>query len=163
MVQVASRIVSTLLIGAAAATAHAQFPQQRPGDATSQPQVPAVQVPSVQTPTITNVPPVILLKEPSPTDDLRATVPLKPGAEPPKSAADAQRLPTDAQKPPARRPLAERERNEFQIFIEASTGRRLPIFGQDLFEDAPSTFAPVENIPVPADYVIGPGDELMVR
>ena len=36
-------------------------------------------------------------------------------------------------------------------------------FGYDLFDHAPSTFAPVTNIPVPADYVIGPGDELEVQ
>jgi protein involved in polysaccharide export with SLBB domain len=153
VVQVARKVFSTVLIGAAAATAHAQLAPQRPGDPSQQPQIPGVQGPPVQTPTITNVPPAV--------GDLRATVPLKPGAEPQKPAADAQRLLPDAQKPAAR-PLAERERNEFQLFIESSTGQRLPIFGQDLFE-APSTFAPVENIPVPADYVIGPGDELMVR
>jgi protein involved in polysaccharide export with SLBB domain len=154
VVQVARKVFSTVLIGAAAATAHAQLAPQRPGDPSQQPQIPGVQGPPVQTPTITNVPPAV--------GDLRATVPLKPGAEPQKPAADAQRLLPDAQKPAAR-PLAERERNEFQLFIESSTGQRLPIFGQDLFEGAPSTFAPVENIPVPADYVIGPGDELMVR
>ena len=54
------------------------------------------------------------------------------------------------------------ERNEFQDFIWASTGQVLPIFGQNLFEP-PSTFAPVENVPVTGDYVIGPGDELLVR
>jgi polysaccharide biosynthesis/export protein len=36
-------------------------------------------------------------------------------------------------------------------------------FGYDLFERAPSTFAPVTNVPVPADYVIGAGDELEVQ
>src|SRR4051812_12354929 len=55
------------------------------------------------------------------------------------------------------------ERNEFQDFIEQSTGKKLPIFGQDLFEGAPSTFAPIENIAVPANYIIGPGDELQIR
>ena len=55
------------------------------------------------------------------------------------------------------------ERNEFQDFLFASTGRILPIFGRSLFEDVPSTFAPVENIPVTPDYVIGPGDELYIR
>ena len=55
------------------------------------------------------------------------------------------------------------ERNEFQDFLIASTGRVLPIFGRSLFEEVPSTFAPVENIPVTPDYVIGPGDELYVR
>ncbi len=54
------------------------------------------------------------------------------------------------------------ERNEFQEFIAASTGKPLRMFGSNLFE-APSTFAPVENIPVTPDYVIGPGDELLIR
>jgi polysaccharide export outer membrane protein len=36
-------------------------------------------------------------------------------------------------------------------------------FGYDLFDRAPSTFAPVTNIPVPADYVVGAGDELNVQ
>ncbi len=36
-------------------------------------------------------------------------------------------------------------------------------FGYDLFERAPSTFAPVTNVPVPADYVVGAGDELEVQ
>ena len=36
-------------------------------------------------------------------------------------------------------------------------------FGYDLFNRPMSTFAPVTNIPVPSDYVIGPGDELDVQ
>jgi protein involved in polysaccharide export with SLBB domain len=55
------------------------------------------------------------------------------------------------------------ERHEFQDFLFASTGRILPIFGRNLFEDVPSTFAPIENVPVTPDYVVGPGDELYVR
>jgi protein involved in polysaccharide export with SLBB domain len=52
---------------------------------------------------------------------------------------------------------------EFQQVIAASTGRVLPIFGADLFNSTPSTFAPVDNIPVTPDYVIGPGDELLLQ
>ncbi len=36
-------------------------------------------------------------------------------------------------------------------------------FGYDLFENAPSTFAPVTDVPVPADYVVGPGDTLTIQ
>jgi polysaccharide export outer membrane protein len=36
-------------------------------------------------------------------------------------------------------------------------------FGYDLFEGAPSTFAPVSDIQVPLDYVIGPGDRLDIQ
>jgi protein involved in polysaccharide export with SLBB domain len=36
-------------------------------------------------------------------------------------------------------------------------------FGYDLFDHAPSTFAPVTNVPVPADYIVGSGDELEIQ
>jgi polysaccharide biosynthesis/export protein len=36
-------------------------------------------------------------------------------------------------------------------------------FGYDLFDRAPSTFAPVTNVPVPSDYVVGAGDELEIQ
>ena len=62
------------------------------------------------------------------------------------------------------RPRAElRERIEFQDFILQSTGRDLPVFGSNLFRQPPSTFAPVDNIPVTSDYVVGPGDEIQIR
>src|SRR5205823_4692435 len=51
---------------------------------------------------------------------------------------------------------------EFQRYVAASTGEMLPIFGASLFERVPATFAPVDRIPVGADYVIAPGDELQV-
>ena len=52
---------------------------------------------------------------------------------------------------------------EFQLLVAASTGRQLPIFGAAMFLDVPSTFAPVDNVPVTPDYVVGPGDELRVQ
>ena len=36
-------------------------------------------------------------------------------------------------------------------------------FGYDLFQGAPSTFAPVKDIQVPIDYVVGPGDTFNVQ
>ena len=36
-------------------------------------------------------------------------------------------------------------------------------FGYDLFEGAPSTFAPVSDIQVPVDYIVGPGDTLDIQ
>ena len=36
----------------------------------------------------------------------------------------------------------------------------LPVFGQFLFDGGFSTFAPIDNSPVPNNYVIGPGDSL---
>ena len=52
--------------------------------------------------------------------------------------------------------------NEFQTFLAQSVGRVLPMYGYNLFSRPPSTFAPVSNIPVPQDYVIGPGDEIVL-
>jgi protein involved in polysaccharide export with SLBB domain len=61
---------------------------------------------------------------------------------------------------PAPAPLPQ---NEFQRFVEQATGQTLPLFGHNLFGPLPSTFAPVDRVPVPADYVIGPGDEILLR
>lgn len=55
------------------------------------------------------------------------------------------------------------EPSEFQKFVEQSSGRLLPRFGANLFSAVPSTFAPLDNVPVTPDYVIGPGDEVLVR
>ncbi|MGE5112790.1 MAG: SLBB domain-containing protein [Acidobacteriaceae bacterium] len=55
------------------------------------------------------------------------------------------------------------EATEFQQFVTSSVGRELPLFGYNLFEQVPSTFAPLDRVPVTADYVVGPGDELLIR
>ena len=54
-------------------------------------------------------------------------------------------------------------RNDFQEFVERSVGSSLPLFGYNLFDGATSTFAPLDRVPVPAEYVIGPGDEILLR
>ncbi|MGX4640656.1 SLBB domain-containing protein [Massilia sp. SYSU DXS3249] len=56
-----------------------------------------------------------------------------------------------------------RPKSEFQKFIFENAGKDLPVFGAAFFANAPSTFAPILNSPVPADYRLGPGDELLVR
>jgi protein involved in polysaccharide export with SLBB domain len=53
--------------------------------------------------------------------------------------------------------------NEFQRFVFNATGIKLGVFGQAYFMQAERTFAPSERMPVPADYILGPGDELFVR
>jgi len=40
---------------------------------------------------------------------------------------------------------------------------KLEQFGYDLFSEVPSTYVPVTNIPVPSDYILGPGDTLVVQ
>jgi protein involved in polysaccharide export with SLBB domain len=54
-------------------------------------------------------------------------------------------------------------RSEFEMFAEDAAGRRLHVYGRQLFDEAPTTFAPMDHIPVPADYVLGPGDQLLIR
>jgi hypothetical protein len=54
-------------------------------------------------------------------------------------------------------------RSDFERFAEDAAGRRLAVYGRGLFDEVPSTFAPMDHIPVPADYAVGPGDELLIR
>ena len=71
------------------------------------------------------------------------------------AAAEAAQRPTAAIRP---QPLT-----EFQMLVAASVGRIVPIYGADLFTNVPDTFAPVQRLPVTPEYVIGPGDELLIR
>ena len=102
----------------------------------------------VQSPTITNQP-----------------GPAAPGArelnqalERSKAAEKARAGENDAKKQQYEPP-----RNEFQELVATSLGYGLPLFGSDLFSGVPSTFAPVDRIPVTPDYVVGPGDEILIR
>ena len=52
---------------------------------------------------------------------------------------------------------------EFQLFVAGSIGKMLPLFGRQLFLDVPTTFAPLDKGPVTPDYVLGPGDEVLLR
>ncbi|MBX3606125.1 MAG: SLBB domain-containing protein [Piscinibacter sp.] len=52
--------------------------------------------------------------------------------------------------------------SEFQKFVEAATGRLLPVFGSEFFA-RPRRDQLAESTPVAADYVVGPGDELLIR
>lgn len=76
--------------------------------------------------------------------------------------AEAQRRPNATQQQKGQVP-AVKAPSEFQKFIADNTGTLLPIFGSEFFDNTPSTFAPISNAPVPSDYPLGPGDELMIR
>jgi protein involved in polysaccharide export with SLBB domain len=52
---------------------------------------------------------------------------------------------------------------EFQKMVSTSVGKMLPIYGARLFRNLPSTFSPLDRVPVPNSYVIGPGDELLIQ
>ncbi|WP_417068879.1 SLBB domain-containing protein [Niveibacterium terrae] len=80
-----------------------------------------------------------------------------------RSASNTMKPQQAADLPLAREKRMPEAPTEFQKFVLQSTGAALPIFGRDLFSDVPSTFAPLENVPVSSDYVVGPGDEVMIR
>ncbi len=52
---------------------------------------------------------------------------------------------------------------DFQRLARTSTGELLPVYGRDLFQRAPNTFAPGNQLAPQADYVLGPGDQVLVR
>ena len=82
----------------------------------------------------------------------------QPGAPAPQPGAPQPGVPQPGAPPPP-----PPEYTEFQQFVFSSVGRMLPMYGYNLFENVPTTFAPVDRIPVIPDYVIGPGDELLIR
>jgi protein involved in polysaccharide export with SLBB domain len=69
---------------------------------------------------------------------------------------NGRRLAQNAYEPPV--PLT-----PYQRLVASSIGKVLPIFGSSLFSNVPATFAPVDRIPVTPEYLIGPGDELLIR
>jgi protein involved in polysaccharide export with SLBB domain len=60
-----------------------------------------------------------------------------------------------------RRPLEPPKPGEFQKFVEEATGRALKPFGAQFFSEI-APMAP-EGAPVSGDYVVGPGDEILLR
>jgi protein involved in polysaccharide export with SLBB domain len=101
----------------------------------------------VRSPVITNAP----VRDSAIPPGQPATLP------PPATALPSQQVPAAAAPP------VPEERVEFQNFVHLGVGRDLPLFGYNLFQDPVTTFAPVESVPVTADYVIGPGDEIYIR
>jgi polysaccharide biosynthesis/export protein len=50
-----------------------------------------------------------------------------------------------------------------RIPVDKAGVEGLKPFGYELFEQVPSTFSPVTDVPVPADYIVGAGDEFRVQ
>jgi protein involved in polysaccharide export with SLBB domain len=73
---------------------------------------------------------------------------------------------TPAAPPPnpsqSRQQITPRPQTEFEQLVADSVGRALPLFGQSLFLQPPSTFSPIDWMQVPSDYIIGFGDELQI-
>ncbi len=72
-------------------------------------------------------------------------------------------VPKSAQQSVPATPTRNPELTDFQKMVATSTGQVLAIYGSNLFDNVPTTFAPADHIPVTSDYVIGPGDELLIR
>jgi polysaccharide biosynthesis/export protein len=63
---------------------------------------------------------------------------------------------------------AELRLNEFIVTVKhlplkAVGAEALKPFGYDLFAGSPSTFAPATDVPVPSEYVVGPGDTIQLQ
>ncbi len=80
-----------------------------------------------------------------------------------KTERDTDEDVDEAVQKPTRKIPAKIVRSEFERFVEDATGDQLSVYGRQLFDEVPSTFAPMDRIPVPSDYAVGPGDELLIR
>lgn len=60
-------------------------------------------------------------------------------------------------------PIDPLEQEDERKKTEDDEEEELKLYGFELFANAPSTFSPVADIPVPANYIVGPGDELVVQ
>ncbi|MBU2575249.1 MAG: SLBB domain-containing protein [Elusimicrobia bacterium] len=63
---------------------------------------------------------------------------------------------------PAERAALPPETSAYETFVSRDEGPEINQFGYDFFNKAPSTFAPADNVPVTSDYVVGPGDEIVI-
>ncbi|MDN4503132.1 SLBB domain-containing protein [Alteromonadaceae bacterium BrNp21-10] len=49
-----------------------------------------------------------------------------------------------------------------RMLAELTDKEELKAFGYDVFASTPTTFSPVSEIPIPLNYILGPGDELNI-
>ena len=83
-----------------------------------------------------------------------------PAPEPEKAAAPAVEVPSEIQK------KAEESLSTVTLeekIQQQSIKGEIKQYGYDIFSAPPSSFAPIENVPVPPDYVIGPGETFVVQ
>lgn len=75
----------------------------------------------------------------------------KPGSDAPPPDAAPLRSPTRVSAP-----------NQFQRFVQETTGRLLPVYGSDLFSN-PQNYAANTAVPAPDNYILGPGDQVQLQ
>lgn len=121
------------------------------------------QIRSLQPGSLQNVPPEVLRSYATP-DNLSKLSPDQQAAvknalgEQPEGPAKGESEKTPEQ-PSHTAPCLPGERCDYGLAVPSGPRR----FGFDLFINPPSTFAPSSFIPVPVDYVIGPGDTIAVQ
>ncbi|HEU4775419.1 MAG TPA: SLBB domain-containing protein, partial [Telluria sp.] len=96
--------------------------------------------------------------EPAPADDADSGETLQD-----RRAGETDGAPRTAKTRPVRRASERAVPSEFQQFIRDSTGKLLPVFGASFFQAGAATFAPIGGAPVPDEYLLSPGDELLIR
>ncbi len=63
---------------------------------------------------------------------------------------------------PIRTPIKPAAPNQFQKFVQESTGRLLPIYGSELFAN-PQNYSANTAVPAPENYILGPGDQVQLQ
>lgn len=82
----------------------------------------------------------------------------QPAADAVKATSDTAASDANQTRPPQRVAGP----NQFQRFVQETTGRLLPVYGRDLF-DSPQAYAANNAVPAPDNYVLGPGDEIRLQ
>jgi protein involved in polysaccharide export with SLBB domain len=66
-------------------------------------------------------------------------------------------------RPPEKTPPLKSDMSDFEILVQQSLGIALPVFADHLFQGPNASFNIGDQVNVPADFVIGPGDDIIVR
>ena len=91
--------------------------------------------------------------------------PLQPSIADLAAAQNLAKTGSDAPPPdaaPLRSPARVSGPNQFQRFVQESTGRLLPVYGSDLFSN-PQNYAANTAVPAPDNYILGPGDQVQLQ
>jgi protein involved in polysaccharide export with SLBB domain len=66
-------------------------------------------------------------------------------------------------RPPEKATPLKSDMSDFEILVQQSLGIALPVFADNLFQGPNASFNIGDQVNVPADFVIGPGDDIIVR
>lgn len=66
-------------------------------------------------------------------------------------------------RPPEKASPLKSDMSDFEILVQQSLGITLPVFADHLFQSPNASFNIGDQVNVPADFVIGPGDDIIVR